>query len=1006
MINTLKFTGRDVELEKIKERWRLSSDIKNPKPQIVLIKGERGLGKTRLAFEFYKWLSETVDFQSGQHGYWPDAMSIYQNAIDVNPKPDKCNYDFTIPYLWWGLHVSEDTIPMYDHYLAPHLAALLTRAVMQRKGLNMAAALAHLGFDLGMSILEDVTQYTTAKRIYEAFMEAEKIVRSGVSETSIQEALQAPSSRANSILSNLELVFNPNRNYASVPGVILIDDAQDANPEKDPAILSFSEQLIHNAITQNWPMLILITHWKRELSLDVSPAKDSFAGLLHHCKFGKPSDLGPAASLPGGFLNDDNFTEIDLAPLDDLSLALKECLPGLTNIQQNGLIQATGGNPRFLEQIIHFSHENEGFFEDFDTSKPLTDIGFDEILSETKNQDIFKVVRRRLLDAPEDVRETICLASLQGMRFVNDLVAAIANVQTNKDIQSALEQAKNPYYWIEDEKQSTNEKIGTFAEQLFLQVAENLRPHIKSLGGESKLQNAFKDAIRKVVQNKEFVNSDQLETQLITYSIAADLFEKSDDPEDLSLAQVAMSYVAMVHLRRESLEAATAAYERLLKTPPSNGWVLGDEWQERIKVLDFLTASYRRLNWPSKLSTAYKRMIWMGYHQIDDQNQKVFVFSRTAEEVRQVFNDWKQEKLKNIIEGGYFDDMQTKPDIAFLEKRLEEDYFNSVNVIVKALLGLAELALAWPSLTFDDGDDPISEVPFMVKSLQVDNDGNLTGEKIDLKGSEVFLLHKERAYILGTLLGENFVHYEHFKLLVDDIARTYNDQNNSASAIDAIERAIAIAEEMGDLILQIQALNDLGMVLGQNGDYKKSEETLLKAGKIYNENYVGDSFSVVVISNNGSIEFCKAEDVSKEHTKHIVGKIDILSQFASLFNLNPNEAVQQTRKLITLGGDIESNLGLNLLYAGELDKAENRLQYAMEGYASLNDGPKIAGTYENFGVISMHRGEIEKACDWWNKSISIYKKLVEVDNANGRDILWKREIKRLNTRKEKLVCGQ
>jgi hypothetical protein len=30
-------------------------------PQVVVIKAERGRGKTRLALEFYRWLNESVD---------------------------------------------------------------------------------------------------------------------------------------------------------------------------------------------------------------------------------------------------------------------------------------------------------------------------------------------------------------------------------------------------------------------------------------------------------------------------------------------------------------------------------------------------------------------------------------------------------------------------------------------------------------------------------------------------------------------------------------------------------------------------------------------------------------------------------------------------------------------------------------------------------------------------------------------------------------------------------
>ena len=999
---SLKFTGRNNELEKIIESWQRASNINDPNPQVVLIKGERGVGKTRLAFEFYRWLSENIDPKIQEYGYWPDVLAIHQNAINVNPLPKNCNFDIQIPYLWWGLHVSSktnpiDTISAHDSYLAPHLAMLLATAIKKQKGLDLAAALVDLGIDVGISFIEDLTYLGLIKRLAEGVKKGRDIVRGGMEEISIEKALQVPQSRAISILQQLEKVFNQTRGYASIPGVILIDDAQDIDSERDPAILVFIEQLLHSAVTQKWPILILFTHWKRELSPEVTPQEYSFAGLLRHCLKGNSSESGPAAGLAGGFLNETNFSEIDLGPLDDLSIALYEYLPGLTKNQSSGILRASGGNPKFLEQIIHFALENEGFFNDFDSSRPLSDAGYNELLLETKSQDIFKIVRRRLLNAPSEIKEAICLASLQGTRFVNDIVNAIAKIQLDREVQIPLEKAEDPYSWITGTKSKSNDGVGAFAEHLFYQVAENVRPHIKSFGGESKLIASFKDIIRGLLEDDEFRSSDRHETQLIVYNIAADLFENSSD--ERPLAQRAMSYIAKVHLYRSSLEAATAAYERLLKTPPSHR----SEWQDRIQILDFLAAAYQQLNWPSKASNAYKRIIWMGYHQIDDQNQRVFVFSRTPEEVKQIFQEWKQKRLKNIIEGKYFDDVEHQLDKAFIEKRLEADYFSSTSVIVRALLELAELALAWPSLIFDDGDDPVSEAPFMIKALKRGYDGNITGEKYNLPESEIYLYLKERAYVIGTLLDKHFAQYEHFQLLTDNIAHFHYD-NDPTKAIDALNRALAIAEEMDDLILQIQILNNLGAAHVRNGNYNKAKEILSKAGKIHNDTYGGEAFPVVIVSNNGKIEFHRAEAIVKDHELQIVGQINISIQFSSLFDSNPEEVVSRTRKLMAQVGDIEGNFGMIFLKLGEFDKAEKQLEYAMESYVDLNDGPKMAMTYTNLGVIAQHRGDLETACNLWNRSIAIYEKLVEFDNGNGRDIIWKSAIKELEKIK-KYECG-
>ncbi|SFA95627.1 hypothetical protein SAMN05421688_1844 [Poseidonocella pacifica] len=129
-------------MAQIIDRWQRASKIEAPEPQLVILNAERGVGKTRLALEFYRWLSETVDGR-GRDGYWPDTVEVLDRSIDVNPDPDFCRYGVPIPYLWWGPRASDkgvengiagDAIATYDKFLAPHLVALTLRARMMSSG--------------------------------------------------------------------------------------------------------------------------------------------------------------------------------------------------------------------------------------------------------------------------------------------------------------------------------------------------------------------------------------------------------------------------------------------------------------------------------------------------------------------------------------------------------------------------------------------------------------------------------------------------------------------------------------------------------------------------------------------------------------------------------------------------------------------------------------------------------------------------------------------------------
>jgi hypothetical protein len=138
----MRFCGRVAELDELIARWKLASDIAAPSPQLVILKAERGVGKTRLALELYRWLSENIDAK-GPDGYWPDSASILDRSIDVNPDPYACRYDQSMPFLWWGLRaadpgtenrISGDAIASYDKFLAPHLVALTMKARAIKSG--------------------------------------------------------------------------------------------------------------------------------------------------------------------------------------------------------------------------------------------------------------------------------------------------------------------------------------------------------------------------------------------------------------------------------------------------------------------------------------------------------------------------------------------------------------------------------------------------------------------------------------------------------------------------------------------------------------------------------------------------------------------------------------------------------------------------------------------------------------------------------------------------------
>jgi len=597
MSAALRFCGRSQELKELIERWRLASDVDTPSPQVVVVKAERGVGKTRLVLELYRWLSEEVD----RSGYWPDALSIVDRNLAVNPEPESCKIrEQRIPYLWWGVRstdpgrensVAGDAIATYDRYLAPHLVALLVRENAQRTRKAVAQVWAEAIGDAVVSELPQLLKcaipyFDLAVGVGKVIYKTQHVVRESIDHGSVDKALEKPRSRADRALKDLERTFSPkSSSFAKTPGIIFIDDAQFAST--DAALLSFGERLIHQALSQKWPMMIVATHWRQEFAKEGPNAK-SFAGVIRHARIGGAGGEDSPAGLPGGHLEDKHYCEIDLRVVDDLSPALAGPLPGLTAPQANAIVERAGGNPRFLEQIIAFLlEENEGCFEDYDVSKPLTAEGLAKCLEET--QDIFKVVLRRLGRAPVEVQEAICLASMQGMQFSNSLTEEFAHATIKRSVRQPLAEAENPYSMVTSHGPSEARTVGEFAERLFFDVAKKRLPNLPNLRDDMALFGALRNVLSARLDDMSLDAKLDVDDRTLTYRLAARIFEVSSAVGDKVKALIALVDLAVLQgsqSRSEEQENTVRRLGDLLISAPDAAKAAPD------RVIEYASSNY------------------------------------------------------------------------------------------------------------------------------------------------------------------------------------------------------------------------------------------------------------------------------------------------------------------------------------------------------------------------------------------------------------------------------
>src|SRR6266404_2966020 len=993
--STLMFCERVSELETIKARWRLARNLDKPCPQVVVIKAERGLGKTRLALEFYKWLRENEDGWMTK-SYWPDAVDIVDRNLEINPDPGKCKlYDLPIPYLWWGLRaadvgaengVAADAIATYDQFLAPHLAALFLKSEMLHNGWSLAKAMANVGIDLAASAFNIDKVLSIGKGVFRTA----EILLGAANKQGLSEAMDRQFSRSDSVLKDLQREFKPGTpTCAKVPGIILLDDAQFIHD--DPALPSFVERLMYHSVDEGWPLLILVTHWRTELSPEVAESTISFARILKHGRDGAATEPGPAAYLPGGYLNVDNLTEIDLKPIPDLSDALREKLPGLTPRQSTAILADLGGNPRFLEQVIAFLREHEALFESLDTSRSLTSEGLEETLKETCHQEIFRIVLRRLRKAPEDVQEAICLASLQGMRFSNDIVDELAQDLLGRSGRGPLSKGEEPYSMLVGTRIDARQSVGQFAERLFHRVAQEQRRSMKSFGGERALQTALKDKLRKVVAESRPSMTDSSEALGVVCRIAVDLLENSALSEERSAAQRAASIVGTLELMNYSLESGAAWYERLLaikRIEPGDGAIsLQDYHQqnaERIKVLEGLVAVYKNLDWPAKQARTLRRLFTEATNFPPGDLYYGFLGALDKQRAADVFSRWKLEF----------------PAVPVWV------YEDSVRKIVAALLGLHELARAWPTLKAAKGDQSLEDlgaVPLLIRAEDVN-------EQVLVKGSAYSMEPREPsehdaialealAYAQDAVLGEGEVAKQHFGLL-ERSGRQAMDRGRFDEAEDCFQRALKINQELGDDMFQLSTLNNLAGAFANRGDAERATKYLELALPLVNsyineptflvdliiEDSGPDGHPVIVGRQRVDPEEAQRGSDDERTPLHRIRRVQVPAKFSKEFDVNPDDVLSRDRTMMGVIASVFGNAGHQTLAKKDTLKAKRNFLDALRIHEEIGDPEGAFHDLERLTHIAYVNGEREEVCAHLRRCLTLAPALRQVDPRRWKDI--------------------
>ncbi|MCY4230471.1 MAG: hypothetical protein OXF26_06220, partial [Alphaproteobacteria bacterium] len=583
----LEFCGenRREQLERLKTAYcEIAEALERLEPgkatepihRVVLIHAERGLGKTRLAMELYRWLSTECD----PGDYWPDELELREPITVMPPaalwKDRLEKISSPPPFLWWGLQVFDSpnsTNTVFDglHNLLPHLTALHPES-SSRLAAAIGESLREVGIELTMALVEQLTFAGTFKAgVHGAF----KIFR--VLKPALADDNEQISSVIDSTLEDLGAIFAPiSRTFAKVPLVLFVDDAQYA--DRDVTMAAFLEKLIFLSSEHDWPLLLVITHWTRELTVSATTGESSrVAQVLHHARFGQ-EERGKFANQPGGVLKEAHYVEIDLGnPVEDLTPALRNLFPGLVGRVVEEIVGKSGGNPRKLEQIARYMGRKPAWFIDGSTDNDLTETGREKVL-ELSDLPIDEVVLERLREMPPSARRAVSLASMAGPRFVVDLVDRLAETHFGEPARGGLEESETTYRYVREVVDRSRDDIAAFAERLFLDAAEEYRTsglagnELGGWPGDKKLYEILDGLLDRLLDEPDTFTSLGAADRAEALNLAVARMER-DRPVRAGLA---LCHLVDIEKERSNFEGSYEAADRFLAGLRNGTWTLDE----------------------------------------------------------------------------------------------------------------------------------------------------------------------------------------------------------------------------------------------------------------------------------------------------------------------------------------------------------------------------------------------------------------------------------------------
>lgn len=445
-----RFCGRETELASLRAAYAAAAS--GDGPRMVVILGDRGMGKTRLALEFYADLTRRHD----PEGYWP-ASSIFRGrnllvAPDVERDPAVREHfasfalaERRMPFLWWGFRLSDpedrNAIPTdlatHRRFLSLHLEPIRHRKRLQEN----TRAIADVGVDAGRGGLMKLVEMIPfvgpglglliegadlSRRAAKLGLERRELQRAHAATRIEDVARTGAGTLIDETLAELEALFAADSDEVPIPLVIFVDDAQFARPGGDEGALTLLETVWARATERRWPLLLIAAHWELEWrNSDPAAEERDFAGVFRPLLTTEPIVLG---------------REPDLAEL------VRAGLTGLPADDTELLLRRADGNPQLLIEIIERVRRSPAWRS---SEGPLTSAGRRHL--ETASFDLHNLIRQRLEGdgTPEEVRRAVAISAVQGVEFSCAIAEAAGEVLHAEAVRRGLAEAEDRHRYVE-----------------------------------------------------------------------------------------------------------------------------------------------------------------------------------------------------------------------------------------------------------------------------------------------------------------------------------------------------------------------------------------------------------------------------------------------------------------------------------------------------------------------------------------------------------------------------